>query len=153
MTKAIYYRPGTIFTIDAGQCKSSHPVSGGPARDAIDIRHNGVCVERGFFGKLFDLSFESFITTSIIRILYILLIVLAGLTALVILISAATQGAAAALFGLILAPIVFLVYVIFGRVYLEIVIVLFRIAENTQVLADKAKGESVTRTTQITPDM
>lgn len=85
----------------------------------------------GFFGKLFDFSFEQFITLSIIKVIYILLIVLSGLGALGLLISLAAQGGAAIVLGLILAPIVFIVYVILARVWLEFLIVVFRIADNT----------------------
>src|SRR5690606_29135831 len=36
----------------------------------------------GFFGRLFDFSFEEFITLSIIKILYVLFVIAAGLAAL-----------------------------------------------------------------------
>ena len=38
--------------------------------------------EKGFFGALFDLSFSSFVTTKIIKVLYVIAIVIAGIAAL-----------------------------------------------------------------------
>lgn len=58
----------------------------------------------GFFAALFDMSFSSFITTKIIKVLYIITIVGAGLLALFGLIGGLTQGAGPAILALILAP-------------------------------------------------
>ncbi len=94
-----------------------------------------------FFGKLFDLNFNEFITLSIIKVIYVLLIVFAGLGALGILVSFIAQGGGAAVAGVILAPILFLLYVILARVWLEILIVIFRIAENTTELVRQGRGD------------
>ena len=50
-------------------------------------------------------------------------------------IGAASQGGGAAIVGLILAPIFFLLYVIFARVWMELIIVIFRIAEYARDIA------------------
>lgn len=91
---------------------------------------------KGFFASLFDFSFSSFVTTKIIKLLFILAIVGAGIGSLFVLFSGFSSGFLGALVSLVLAPIYFAVAVILARVWLEIVIVLFRIAENTQKLAD-----------------
>jgi len=94
--------------------------------------------EKGFFGRLFDLSFNEFITTSIIKVLYIIAIIGSAIGALFILGGLfATKTFGGVLMGLILAPIVFILYVILARVWLEVLIVLFRIAENTAKIAGK----------------
>ena len=86
---------------------------------------------KGFLSRLFDLSFQSFITTSIIKVLYVLFIIFAGLGALSFIGIGFASNAAVGVVMLILSPLVFLLYVILARVYLEIVIVLFRINEQT----------------------
>lgn len=86
---------------------------------------------KGFFSRLFDLSFETFITTSIIKVLYIIFIVVAGLGALGYIGLGFSINAGAGVIFLILSPIFFLLYVIMARVWLEIVIVLFRINDQT----------------------
>jgi uncharacterized protein DUF4282 len=87
--------------------------------------------EKGFFGSLFDISFESFITTKIVKVLYVLSMVIFGLAALAYTIFAFTVSAA---FGLamliIIAPLAFLLYLIYTRVVLEIFVAIFRIMES-----------------------
>ena len=84
---------------------------------------------KGFVGSLFDLSFKSFITPKLIQVIYIILIVIAAIMTLGLIVSSFSQGAVAGIIALLLSPIIFLIYVLFARVYLELVIVLFRIYE------------------------
>ncbi|NOZ21024.1 MAG: DUF4282 domain-containing protein [Planctomycetes bacterium] len=93
--------------------------------------------EKGFFGALFDLSFSSFVTTKLIKVLYLLIIAIAALGALGILASAAMAGGLRALIGVVVAPIVFILWVLGGRVWLELIIVMFRIAENVSKIAEQ----------------
>lgn len=92
---------------------------------------------KGFFGALFDFSFTEFITVKIIKVLYIIGIVMAGLGALAFLIGGFTKGFVAGVVMLIVSPLVFLLYVILIRMWLEVILVLFRIAENTSIMAGK----------------
>jgi len=87
---------------------------------------------KGFFGMLFDLSFSEFVTIRVIKILFILAIICAGIISVSILVAGFAAGGLAALGALIFAPIVFLLGVIISRIWLEIVIVMFRIEENTR---------------------
>lgn len=87
---------------------------------------------KGFFAALFDTTFTEFVIPKIIRILYIIGIIAAGLAALVMIISGFAQSTGAGIVALILSPVIFLVLVIGCRIYLEVIIVLFRIAENTR---------------------
>ena len=94
---------------------------------------------RGFFGKLFDFSFETFITPSIIKILFMLILAVIALGALGMIIVAFSQSVAAGLGMLIIGvPIGGFLYILFARVWLEIVVVLFRIEENTSVMAERS---------------
>jgi hypothetical protein len=88
-------------------------------------------MERGFFQSLFDISFTSFITTKIVKFLYILALVLIGLGALAFIASAFRANAALGLVVLlIVAPLGSLLYVIYTRVVLEVIIQIFRINEH-----------------------
>jgi uncharacterized membrane protein len=98
--------------------------------------------DKGFFTKIFDLTFSEFVTVKIIKVLFIIGIILATLGALGFLISSfATGKFFAIIMGLILSPIIWIVYVIMIRVWLEIIIVIFRIAENTTELVQLKKSE------------
>ncbi len=90
----------------------------------------------GFLQALFDLSFSDFITKRIIKLLYVLGIVLAGLMALVVLVAGLLQGGAG-FASFIIAPLLFILWVISLRVWLELVMVAFRIADNTDVIAKR----------------
>jgi len=96
---------------------------------------------KGFFASLFDMTFTEFVTTRIIHVLYIIAIVLAGLGALTILGSGFASGSAGGMLGaLILAPLMFVFWVLWARVGLELIIVVFRIAENTGRLVEQQEG-------------
>jgi hypothetical protein len=88
--------------------------------------------EKGFFSSLFDVSFTSFITTKIIKVVYVITLVLIGLAALVFIVAAFAESISAGLFVLVIvAPLVSLLYVIYARVLLELVMAIFRIMEHT----------------------
>ena len=89
-----------------------------------------------FLSALFDFSFSEFITTKIIKVLYGIGIVGAAIGALAFIIGGFSASAGKGILFLILSPIVFFVYVILARVWLEIVIVLFKIAENVGKMAE-----------------
>lgn len=94
----------------------------------------------GFISTLFDLSFSSFITTKLIKVLYILSIVLAGFAALAVVGAGFSNGFVSGVFGLIAAVVVFFFYVMVARVWLELIMVAFRIHENVARIADSKSG-------------
>jgi hypothetical protein len=93
-----------------------------------------------FFNSLFDFSFTDFITSKIVKLLYGLSIVASGLIALFLIIVGFNISTG---FGvvmlLIVAPLVFILSVIYARVLLEIIIVIFRIAENAAEIAQQGR--------------
>ena len=88
--------------------------------------------KKGFWSCLFDLSFTEFITTRVIKILYMLGIGIAAIVGLMLIVTAFTKGFAVGLLHVIAAPIVFILLVIVLRIYMELVLTLFRIEENTR---------------------
>jgi hypothetical protein len=97
----------------------------------------------GFLGSLFDFTFANFITARLIRVLYALGLLLAALMALVMIGSGFTQGFTTGLLFLILGPLVFLVTAMYLRVVLEVLIVIFRIAENVETIANRSPGSGL----------
>jgi hypothetical protein len=101
-------------------------------------------MNKGIFSVIFDLKFNEFVTTRIIKVLFILWILLSGVWALFILGGGlATKDATAIVGALIMAPLVFLLLVVVGRVWLELIIVAFRIAENTARLVQQGMPQGV----------
>ena len=97
-------------------------------------------MQKGFFASLFDTSFSSLITPRIIKVLYVIILVVIGLFTLFGIISGIANGGGSAVAAIIIVPILALLYVIFARVYLEIIIVLFKIGDNTAQMVKLAGG-------------
>ena len=96
--------------------------------------------DKGFLASLLDTSFSSLITTKIIRALYTIVLVLVSLFSVITLLAIlfGDTGGAEKLLGIIVVPLAWLFYVIWTRVGLEVVIALFKIMENTTVVARAA---------------
>ena len=92
---------------------------------------------QGFLGSIFDFSFTEFITIRIIKFLFILGIIFAAIGTLVLIVTGFSNGIGAGILSLILSPLIFLVYVLLARVWCEMILVLFRIAEHTGRLVDQ----------------
>ena len=99
---------------------------------------------KGFFEALYDLSFQSFVTPRIIRIVYVISLLLVALWSLVFLISGFLPSygllgsSGPSLLGIFLhtigAFVVFLLGSLGARISLEFLMAVFRIAENTESL-------------------
>ena len=67
--------------------------------------------------------------------LYVIFMAIAGIISLGAFLTLASQGGGLLLVALIAAPIAFFFYLLIYRVLLEFIVVIFRIAENTSVIA------------------
>jgi hypothetical protein len=92
---------------------------------------------KGFLASLFDTSFANLVTPRVIKVIYIISMVVIGLAALFWIGAAFSQSAAFGLLVLVIAaPLLSLLYLIYTRVLLEVIIALFRIMEtNTELVA------------------
>ena len=98
--------------------------------------------QKGFFASLFDFSFSSMVTTKIIQILYVLAVIGMGLLTIGWIAAAFGASDTAGVIVLVLSPFIFILMVTVARIYLEAVIVLFKIAENTATIAMNTKRET-----------
>jgi hypothetical protein len=98
---------------------------------------------KGFFSRLFDLSFKDFITPKIIKILFVIAIIMSGLAGLAMIGAGFANGAMSGIMAIIVAPIVVVLWIIGARVLLELVLVIFSVEEHTRggagVKADEKK--------------
>ncbi len=98
---------------------------------------------KGFFAGLFDFSFENLIALKVIKVLYGLFLlalalgILGGLGSAVF--SIINGQILAGLGMLILLPIGALLYLILGRVYFELIIIAFKIAEDADEIAKNTR--------------
>jgi hypothetical protein len=113
-----------------------------PAGTTPVITHPvGVRLEesKGFFGSLFDFSFTSFVTGKVIKVLYVLLMIVLVLALVVFVVLTQNQPYPAGIVALIAAPIIFFLYLILIRVYMEILIVIFRMSEHLAEIAQQGR--------------
>ena len=100
-----------------------------------NISSGGVNMNKSFISSLFDFSFTDFITPKIISTLYIIGVIFAIIGSLAFIVVGFTQGIGAGIVALLLSPIYFALMVIFIRVYMEIIIILFKINEGISRLS------------------
>jgi len=95
---------------------------------------------KGFFTNLFDFSFSEFIVPQILKILYGIGILGSAIGAIGFIKGGFEGSAFWGILSIIFSPVVFIILVILVRVYIEVIMVLFRIADNTSKMV-KEKQE------------
>lgn len=86
--------------------------------------------QASFLTRLFDLSFDNYVTTSIIKVLFVAAVVAETIWALTTLVSAFNAGPTFGLLALFLVPLGWLLAVLLTRVWMELLIVIFKIKED-----------------------
>jgi Domain of unknown function (DUF4282) len=89
----------------------------------------------GFFEALMDTRFDHLITPSLIRFLYVVSMVILAIGALIAIIAGFAESAGTGVLLLVLAPIVALIYLIVTRLWLELIVVAFKIREAAEEVA------------------
>lgn len=98
---------------------------------------------KGFLASLFDFEFSSFIATRLVKLLYGLAMVGIALAALSLVVGAFQEGLLPGLLMLLVgAPLATLFMLVYARVVAELMIVVFRISENIQQIADRGSSPS-----------
>lgn len=108
------------------------PYSYGPGQYA-DI------TQKGFWARFFDFSFKSFVTPSLIKVLFIVFMVVIGLSVIGMIVTGFSASAATGVLFLIGGLIYGFLALLWARVVLEIVIIFFRIHENTEAIKTDVK--------------
>jgi len=85
---------------------------------------------KGFFGALFDFSFEYFVTPMIVKVVYIIAIIALGTVWLVFLAAGFAQGAGAGLVVLLLGPVAIVLYLALIRMTLEFYLAVTRMSQD-----------------------
>lgn len=121
----------TLALKGASMDSQQNDSSGSPQQPhRIDLKETGL-------GGLLDLNFTRFITVQLVKVLYIIGLVMVTLSAIGFAFGGFRVGIMNGMVTLILAPIVWIIMVLLLRVYLELVVALFRIAENTSMMVER----------------
>jgi len=97
---------------------------------------------KGFFGTLFDFSFSEFVAIKVIKLLYVLGVLLAAFGAISVIVKSFASSTLTGVIVLIISPLIFLLYLILIRIWLEVLIVIFRIADNIKEIAEHTGQKS-----------
>ena len=91
--------------------------------------------EKGVFVGLSDFSFKEMVTRRIIAWLYGIALLAGGISVVVLVFNGLQQSPAQGLLALVFGLIGLFLWILYARVALEVVIVLFQIAESTARMA------------------
>ena len=115
------------------------PPPGPPPQWAPPSANQAANQAKGFLAGLFDFTFETFVALKVIKVLYgffllaLALGLLGGFGSAVI---SMIQGNILAGLGILIAlPFAAVIYLVMGRVYFELIIVMFKIAEDADEIA------------------
>ncbi len=86
---------------------------------------------KSFFAGLFDWDFKQFVALKFIKVIYIIGAIVIALGAISFIVAGFSRSFGAGIWAAIVALIGGLLYLIFFRVWLEVIAMLFRIGENT----------------------
>ena len=116
----------------------SHPELFGPEK----VQERYMEQPKSFFQSLFDFSFTVLITSKIIKVLYGLSIAGAAIVSIFLIIYGFKLSTTVGVLMLIIGgPLLFVLTIIYSRVFLEIMIVIFRISEHaSEIAAQGRKG-------------
>lgn len=92
---------------------------------------------RGYLRSLFDFSFSDFVTSRVIRILYVLITIVYSLGAFVLFVVLLANHSPADVFAaLVIVPLGYLIYLTLARVGLEVLMVIFRVGDDVRELRE-----------------
>ena len=94
-----------------------------------------------FLRHLFDFSFKKFITTKVVKFIFWVNIIIAGILAVLTIIGGFKESVILGIVALVLAPIFYIIYVAILRVTLELVVVVFRIGEHVEDISKRAQNK------------
>lgn len=86
--------------------------------------------EKGFLATIFDFSFTEFVTTKVIKFLLGLAMVVNIIVTIFWIVGGFNISILMGILSVVLSPVIYLILMLFSRIYLELIIVIFRIAEN-----------------------
>ncbi|SRR5712692_6791257 len=90
---------------------------------------------KGVFQGLLDFSFQELVTPRLVKWLYVIALLAGGVSVVAAVVNGLRESPAQGLLALVFGVIAFFVWVLYIRLALEVVIIVFRIAENTGQMA------------------
>jgi hypothetical protein len=119
------------------------PASVAPAPAPVAAVDPAAIDAKGFLRSLYDFRFTSLIATKVIGFVYALLVIVYSIFAALMLIGClASKNGALIFFGFIILPLLYLLYLILIRIFMEIVVVFFKMGEDVRAIRYRSAGTS-----------
>src|ERR1700691_4527539 len=133
------------FAAGAADAYGPGMAEAGTARLGAELPTTGVrhqtAGSKGFLSSLFDFGFTSFVTPTVIKVLYVLILIGTALSALVFTITAFRAGPIFGIGVLVIGDPLFIIIVLaFYRIILEFFVVIFRVAEDIRAIRERGGG-------------
>jgi Domain of unknown function (DUF4282) len=133
------YGAGNADAYGAGMADAGMGRSGAEPPTA-GVRHQ-TAGSKGFLSSLFDFGFTSFVTPTVIKVLYVLIMIGTVLSALAFTIAAFKANAIFGIGVLVIGDPLFIIIVMaFYRIILEFFVVIFRVAEDIRAIRERGGG-------------
>ncbi|MFI5065912.1 MAG: DUF4282 domain-containing protein [Streptosporangiales bacterium] len=117
-----------------------HGLGAGSGRGARQRPQLPLEESKNFLNALFDFGFTSFVTPKVVKVLYLLIVIVVGLSALAFAVTMLASNLALGLVVLLIgAPLYFLVVTALYRITLEFFMVIFRMAEDIRALRERGE--------------
>jgi Domain of unknown function (DUF4282) len=121
-----------------GPAGQAGPAGHAAGRSAFATTQFPAAEPKGFLGALFDFSFTSFVTPKVVKVLYILIVVVVGLSAVGFALSVLATNVGLGLIVLLIgAPLYFLVVTALYRITLEFFMVIYRMAQDIRAIRER----------------
>jgi hypothetical protein len=117
---------------DASGQGAGHPAPGGmpgmpyPSQDTVSTK--------GFLASLFDVSFGSYVTPRVIKVVYVIIMIVIGLSTLGYIIFGFAAFKAVGIIFVPVALLIGLIYLALARIGFEIVMVIFRMGDDIHAM-------------------
>ena len=97
-----------------------------------------------FFTSLFDFSFSRFVTLRLVKFLYVVSVILLVLAMLAVILVGFTEAVSGveAVDYIVLGPVLAFLYLLMIRIWLELVVVVFRIGETATEIRELLSASS-----------
>ena len=90
---------------------------------------------KGFVKSLYDFKLDSYVTPRVLRFLYAVVVLLLTLGAVLFLLASLASGdSSAATAAVIVIPIGYFLYLVFTRIYFELIAAFFRMADDVRAI-------------------
>ena len=131
---------GADTTHGSGAASGHGRLGAGSGRGARQRPQLPLEESKNFLNALFDFGFTSFVTPKVVKVLYLLIVIVVGLSALAFAVTMLASNLALGLVVLLIgAPLYFLVVTALYRITLEFFMVIFRMAEDIRALRERGE--------------